>query len=106
MLTTIKKWIADYIRANIGSWIKDFLEEIIARIDKHEAELQKVNVKLDNDYTVLSELAGEDYPDKAKQQREEAKVAAPVESEDKSAPGFYRSLDEIIEDSYDSQGLV
>ena len=37
---------------------------MIERINAHETQLQKVNVKLANDYSVLSELADEDYPEK------------------------------------------
>lgn len=81
-LSAIKNWIKEYIRENIGEWIKDILQSIITKITEQETklanvnnELAQVNTKLDNDYSVLSELAGEDYPDKAKALRESDQTA-------------------------------
>ena len=69
-LTAIKNWIRDYVKANAHEWVKEILRSLIEKINAHEAQLQKVNVKLANDYSVLSELAGEDYPEKAAAARE------------------------------------
>jgi len=69
ILGTIKDWIKSYVKENIREWVKDLLEVIIARIEAHEKELNQVNTKLDNDYVLLSELAGPDYPAQAAAQR-------------------------------------